>query len=162
MCSLEKGKIVILLNGRYAGHKAVIVRANESGTKDRPYPHLVVAGVDRAPLKARRKKLCVFVCLEEKTFLFCLRSLKSLLQVVRGMSKRTIAKRTRVKPFVKVVNMQHVMPTRFTMDIDLRGVVNASSLEPARRRHTKRAVRTQFEARHRSGQSAWFFSKLRF
>lgn len=78
------------------------------------------------------------------------------------MSKRTIAKRTRVKPFVKVVNMQHVMPTRFTMDIDLRGVVNASSLEPARRRFTKRVVRTQFEARHRSGQSAWFFSKLRF
>lgn len=86
----------------------------------------------------------------------------NLYKVVRGMSKRTIAKRTRVKPFVKVVNMQHVMPTRFTMDIDLRGVVNASSLEPARRRYTKRAVRTQFEARHRSGQSAWFFSKLRF
>ncbi len=132
-CSLEVGKIVILLNGRYAGHKAVIVKAVEGGTKERPYPHLVVAGVDRAPLR-----------------------------VVRGMSKRTVAKRTRVKPFIKVVNMTHVMPTRFTMDIDLRGVVNAASLEPARRRHTKRKVRTEFETRHRAGKNEWFFSKLRF
>ncbi len=62
-CSLEKGKIVILLNGRYAGHKAVIVRANEAGTKDRPYPHLVVAGVDRAPLKVRHLAMCsFFIC----------------------------------------------------------------------------------------------------
>lgn len=132
MRSLEVGKIVILLNGRYAGHKAVIVKAIES-SKERPYPHLVVAGVDRAPLR-----------------------------VVRGMSKRTIAKRTRVKPFVKVVNMTHVMPTRFKMDIDLRGVVNASALEPARRRFAKRKVRTEFEARHRAGKNDWFFSKLRF
>lgn len=44
--SLEPGKIVILLQGRYAGHKAVIVKSHEAGTKERKYPHLVVAGID--------------------------------------------------------------------------------------------------------------------
>lgn len=132
LVSLEPGKIVILLHGRFAGHKAVIVKVHES-TKDRKYPHLIVAGVDRYPL-----------------------------QVTRGMSKRTISKRTRVKPFVKAVNVQHVMPTRFSMDIDLRGVVNASSMEPAKRKYAKRQVRKQFEAQHRAGKSQWMFEKLRF
>merc|ERR1719197_711523 len=130
---LEPGKIVIITSGRFAGHKAVIVKVRESGTKERPYPHLVVAGVDRAPLR-----------------------------VTRGMSKRVVAKRTRVKPFVKVVNVTHVMPTRFKMDIELRHVVNAKSIEPSRRHFTKKALRMAFEKRHRDGKSQWFFSKLRF
>lgn len=109
------------------------MQGHENGTKDRKYPHLVVAGIDRYPLN-----------------------------VARGMSKRTISKRTRVKPFVKVVNVTHVMPTRFTMDMDLRGVVNASSLQAARRRSTRVAVRKQFEDRHRAGKSQWFFTKLNF
>merc|ERR1712013_340658 len=108
---LEPGKIVILLQGRYAGHKAVIVKVSDNGTKERPYPHLVVAGVDRHPLR-----------------------------VTRGMSKRVVAKRTRVKPFVKVVNVAHVMPTRFTMQLNLSGMVNAKSLEPQHRHYTRKAV----------------------
>lgn len=44
--SLEPGKIVILLQGRFAGHKAVVVKCHEAGTKERKYPHIVVAGVD--------------------------------------------------------------------------------------------------------------------
>lgn len=32
---LEPGKIVILTSGRYAGHKAVIIRVHPNGTKDR-------------------------------------------------------------------------------------------------------------------------------
>lgn len=102
------------------------------------------------------------------------------------MSKRTISKRTRVKPFLKVVNVAHVMPTRFTMNVDLRGVVNASSLAPQKRSvfaltaaacaciwrwgcshvhgrlRARKQVRKQFEDLHRAGKSQWFFSKLRF
>lgn len=78
------------------------------------------------------------------------------------MSKRTISKRTRVKPFLKVVNVTHVMPTRFTMNMDLRGVVNSNSLAPQKRLRARKQVRKQFEDRYRAGKSLWFFSKLRF
>lgn len=122
-----------MLQGRFAGHKAVVVKSFDKGTKERPYPHLIVAGIDRAPLK-----------------------------VTRAMSKRVVAKRTRVKPFVKVINVTHVMPTRFTMKMDLRGVVNQKSIAPSHRHFTRRAVRKQFEMRHRDGKSQWFFSKLKF
>lgn len=49
----------------------------------RPYSHALVAGVERAPLK-----------------------------VTKRMSKKRIAKRSKLKPFVKVVNYSHLMPTR--------------------------------------------------
>lgn len=48
---LKPGKVVILLAGRYAGRKAVIVRTSDEGTGSRRYGHAVVAGIDRYPLK---------------------------------------------------------------------------------------------------------------
>ena len=56
---------------------------HDEGTKDRPYGYAVVAGVERYPLK-----------------------------VTRSMGKKKLAKRSKVKPFVKIVNYNHMMPTR--------------------------------------------------
>merc|ERR1711918_316134 len=47
---LKDGKIVVCLQGRYAGKKAVILKTNDEGNKERPYGHCVVAGVAKAPL----------------------------------------------------------------------------------------------------------------
>merc|ERR1711916_305637 len=47
---LKPGKVVILLAGRYAGRRAVIVRTSDEGTGSRRYGHAVVAGIDRYPL----------------------------------------------------------------------------------------------------------------
>merc|ERR1712087_700631 len=44
---LKDGKIVVLLQGRYAGKKAVILKTNDDGGKERPYGHCVVAGDSR-------------------------------------------------------------------------------------------------------------------
>ncbi|KAE8809651.1 60S ribosomal protein L27-3-like [Hordeum vulgare] len=52
---LKPGKAVILLQGRYAGKKAVIVRVFEEGTHDRPYGHTLVAGVAKYLKKVIRK-----------------------------------------------------------------------------------------------------------
>merc|ERR1711953_130239 len=52
--------------------------------------HALVAGVDQAPLKVTKK-----------------------------MSKKKISKRTRVKPFVKYVNYNHIMPTRYSVPSEL-------------------------------------------
>ena len=53
------------------------------------YGHCIVAGVARAPLK-----------------------------VTKGMSEKKVAKRSRVKPFVRRLNYTHVMPTRYSVEFD--------------------------------------------
>ena len=50
---LKTGKVVLLLHGRFAGKKAVIVQSSDVGTKERKYGHSLVAGIDRVP-----KKVC--------------------------------------------------------------------------------------------------------
>ena len=48
---MQPGKVVILLTGRYAGKKAVIVKNNDDGTSGRPYGHAIVAGLAKEPRK---------------------------------------------------------------------------------------------------------------
>lgn len=82
-CSLKEGKVVIVLKGRFAGRKAVVIRDYDGSKRDNSFPKVLLAGVDKSPLK-----------------------------VTRRMSNKKISRRTRVKPFVKFVNQNHVMPTR--------------------------------------------------
>ena len=50
-----------------------MIRQSDEGTKERPYPHAIVAGVDRYPRT-----------------------------VTKRMGAKKVAKRSKVKPFVKV------------------------------------------------------------
>ena len=69
---LKAGKVVLLLNGRQAGKKAVIVKSFDEGTPDRPYGHALVAGIMKYPLKitknmsekkiAKRSRVCSTNC----------------------------------------------------------------------------------------------------
>ena len=43
--------MVILLTGRYAGKKAVIVKNYDDGTSHRPYGHALVLGLSKEPRK---------------------------------------------------------------------------------------------------------------
>uniref|UniRef100_A0A803PY31 60S ribosomal protein L27 n=1 Tax=Cannabis sativa TaxID=3483 RepID=A0A803PY31_CANSA len=52
---LKQNKAVIVLQGRYAGRKGVIVRNFDDGTRDRPYGHCLVAGINKYPSKVIRK-----------------------------------------------------------------------------------------------------------
>ena len=81
---LKPGKVVVVLSGKYAGKKAVIVRVNENVSDKHKFPYAVVVGVERAPRK-----------------------------VTRSMSEKKINKRTQMRVFTKVMNLQHFMPTRF-------------------------------------------------
>lgn len=51
-------KVVVLLHGRYAGHKAVIVKNFDEGTTSRPYGHALVCGIANYPRKVRRQLGC--------------------------------------------------------------------------------------------------------
>jgi large subunit ribosomal protein L27e len=48
---LKANKVVVLLQGRYAGRKAVIVKNFDDGTKERPYGHAIVCGIAKYPRK---------------------------------------------------------------------------------------------------------------
>ena len=62
-----------MLQGRQAGKKVVVIQQHDDGTKDRPYPHAVVAGVERYPRK-----------------------------VTRRMGEKKLKRRSTIKPFIKV------------------------------------------------------------
>jgi len=93
---LKPGRVVIVTCGRYAGRKAVIVKNTDQGEKakgKRPYPHAVIVGIDKYPLK-----------------------------VTKAMPKKKVTKRSQIKPFVKTVNYSHIFPTRYNLDIDFKNV----------------------------------------
>ncbi|GFS93453.1 60S ribosomal protein L27 [Trichonephila clavipes] len=132
---MKVGKVVLVLNGRYAGRKGVVVKNNDEGTSDKPYGHALVAGIDRHPRR-----------------------------VTRRMGKKKIEKRSKIKPFIKVLNYSHLMPTRYMVDIAFdKSIVNKEVLkDPAKRRKARRDVKAKFEERYKTGKSRWFFQKLRF
>lgn len=80
------------------------------------------------------------------------------------MSKTRIAKRSKVKPFIKVVNYNHLMPTRYTLELEgLKGAVsNDTFKEVSAREDAKKNVKKVLEERYSSGKNRWFFTPLRF
>ncbi|KAK1814906.1 60S ribosomal protein L27B [Friedmanniomyces endolithicus] len=125
----------IVTRGRYAGKKVVIIQPQDNGSKKHPFPHALVAGIERYPS-----------------------------QVTRRMSKARQAKRSKVKPFIKVVNYNHIMPTRYTLELEgLKGVVtNETFGEVSQREEAKKTVKKALEERYQSGKNRWFFTALRF
>ncbi|CAI2346510.1 unnamed protein product [Caenorhabditis sp. 36 PRJEB53466] len=51
---MKPGKVCLVLRGRFAGRKAVVIKAHDDGASDRTYPHAVIAGIDRNPLKVNQ------------------------------------------------------------------------------------------------------------
>ena len=79
------------------------------------------------------------------------------------MSKTRQAKRSKVKPFIKTINYNHLMPTRYTMELEgLKGVVtNDTFKEVSQREDAKKNVKKALEERYTSGKNRWFFTPLR-
>ncbi|XP_074659230.1 large ribosomal subunit protein eL27-like [Tubulanus polymorphus] len=132
---LKSGKVVLVLAGKYAGRKAVVVKNYDDGTQDKPYGHALVAGIDRYPRRVTKK-----------------------------MSKKKIKQRSKVKAFVKVYNFNHLMPTRYSVDVPMeKQTVNKDAFrDPALKRKAVREVKGKFEERYKTGKNKWFFQKLRF
>merc|ERR1719461_2434314 len=42
-----------------------------------------------------------------------------MLKIHKRMSKKKISRRTRVKPFVKYINYNHLMPTRYQVPAEM-------------------------------------------
>merc|ERR1712115_448334 len=132
---MKAGKVVLVLSGRFAGRKAVIVKPTDDGTTDKPLGHALVAGIDRYPRKVNKR-----------------------------MAKKKIKMRSKIKPFLKVVNYNHLMPTRYSVDLSFdKANLNKEVLkDPMKKKKARNMVRTKFEERYKAGKNKWFFQKLRF
>ncbi len=93
---LKPGRVVIMLTGKYAGKKAVILKVYYEGSKSRKFGHVLVAGISKYPRK-----------------------------VTKSMSEERVSRRIRIKPFVKYVNFNHFMPTRYVLNqhVDVKQVI---------------------------------------
>ncbi|RCN40550.1 ribosomal L27e protein [Ancylostoma caninum] len=132
---MKPGKVVLVLRGKYAGRKALVVKAQDEGGADRSYPHAIIAGIDKYPLK-----------------------------VTKSMGKKKQEKRNKLKPFVKVVSYSHLLPTRYSVDVAFdKANINKESLKiPKKKRCALAEIKSKFEERYKTGKNKWFFTKLRF
>ena len=141
----EAGKVVIVLAGRHAGKKAVVVKTFDDGNSDKRFSHCLIAGLARNPRK-----------------------------ITKTMSKKKVEKRTKtMKPFVKYVNVRHIFPTRYVVDLDLKKAVDEADLVDAERKvDVKKNLKKLFHDRYlnqkevtsekKAQGSSYFFQKLKF
>ncbi|XP_037655359.1 60S ribosomal protein L27-like [Choloepus didactylus] len=117
---MKPGKAVLVLAGYYSGRKAVIMKNIDDGTSDRPYSHALVAGINHYPCK-----------------------------VAAAMGKKKITNRSKIKSFVEVYNYNHVMPTRYSVDIPLdKTIVNKDVFrDPALKHKAWLKAKVKFEER---------------
>ena len=104
----KPGKIVVILNGRYAGRKGVIVKSNYESVKDRKYPHCMVVGLSKGPKKPTKKNIA---------------KMKAQIEQLESSEKENAADKVkRLKSFgifIKTYNMSHLLATRYTLKDDL-------------------------------------------
>ncbi len=101
----KPGKVVVVLNGRNAGAKGIIVKSNYDNSKERKYPHCLVVGLSKGPRKPTKRNLAK---LQQK-----IKQLES--------SKDSNDRLNAVKSFgvfIKHYNMSHLLATRYTVKED--------------------------------------------
>jgi large subunit ribosomal protein L27e len=136
---IDRGRFVILLNGRHAGKKAVVLSASLEPTEARKYPHALVLGIEKYPKK-----------------------------LTKDLPQEALVKRTQVRCFVKMVNFNHFLLTRHLLkDDDFWNKVKVPSILEALGDTTqKKQVIDQLSGilrqKYLNGKHAWFFKPLQF
>ena len=102
----KPGKIVVVLNGRFAGRKGIIVKSNYESVKDRKYPHCMVVGIAKGPRKPTKKNIAK---LQAK--------IKELESKDNSSDKIKALKSFGI--FIKTYNMSHLLATRYTLKDEL-------------------------------------------
>lgn len=73
------------------------------------------------------------------------------------MGQKRISKRSKVKPFIKVINYSHLLPTRYALELEsLKGSVTSETFkEPTQREEAKKVIKKHFEERYARGANRW-------
>ncbi|OHT10675.1 ribosomal protein L27e [Tritrichomonas foetus] len=137
---IQQGRLVILLNGRHAGKKAIVLAVYNEPTEARKYPHCVVLGIEKAPKK-----------------------------LTKDMPQETLVKRTQVKCFLKTVNFNHLLLTRHVVksDDDLFNKIKpdtvvASMQDAAEKKAQLEAVAKVLRQKYLNNKLPWLFKPLQF
>lgn len=122
-----------------------MVKTFDDGNSDKRFSHCLVVGLARGPRK-----------------------------ITKSMNKAKVEKRTKaMKPFVKYMNVRHVFPTRYQVDLDLKKAVDEAELVDAERKvDVKKNLKKLFLDRYlnqkevtsekKAQGSTYFFQKLSF
>jgi len=142
--SFKIGRIILILNGRHAGKKGIIVE-NEIQSKNEFSNSLTVLGLKNIPKRVCRKK------------------------------NNHGGKTTKIKVFFKSINKNHILPTRYFVDLNQEQqiLINKVSNEFFKIKSNgenynklsdelKWQVNNIFLDKYISGKNKWFFRKLNF
>lgn len=91
------------------------------------------------------------------------------------MSEEAKSKRSRIKAFLRTVNVNHLMPTRYELtDVEFKGLTDNTKNDKEARREKLLHIKGEFEKRFQSqgkkglkqskhtNDAGYFFRKLRF
>jgi large subunit ribosomal protein L27e len=136
---IGQGRFVILLHGRHAGRKAVVLTASVEPTEARKYPHAIVLGIEKYPKK-----------------------------LTKDMSQEVLVKRTQVRVFFKTVNFNHLLLTRHTLkDDDFWNKIKIPTIveslgDAAEKKKSVDEVSAILRQKFLNGKHSWFFKPLQF
>jgi large subunit ribosomal protein L27e len=146
----KPGRIVILLNGRFSGCKAVIVNNNclSNQNSQEKFESVILLGIQRYPCNITKK-----------------------------MSKTKIIQKSKIKIFLKSMNKNHFLPTRYNIDF---GEENSEKIKSfaldylhkkknklenehdLSYKNQKYFIKNLLLERYLSNKNKWFFQRLKF
>ena len=147
--SYKNGRVVLVLKGRFSGSKAIILSRNRK-LHQNGVKSFLIAGIQKYPQNTSRK-----------------------------LKENKMEKKCRLKIFLKEINTNHVLPTRFFIDLskiakdvveekieDYIEFVNNNRNNRKKIRKEKIVftsfMRNVFLDQFFSGKQKWFFKKLKF
>ena len=128
----------MLLNGRHAGKKALVLASYES-SDDRKYAHAIVLGIEKYPKK-----------------------------LTKDMTQEQLVKKTAVTCFIKTVNCNHLLLTRHVLkEDDLLSKLKVEDLvksmgDPAEKKAALEVAAKVLRQKYLNGKLSWFFKPLQF
>ena len=141
-----------MLAGKYAGRKAMVVKIHDEKKEElkpgKKFQNCLVVGIRKYPRK-----------------------------VTKRMSKKRVEKYCRVKPFVKYVNMNHMICTRYLINLedDLKNKITEEKMEdPTQRKEMRKDIKKYLNDKYAAlavpqnkedktaSHVEFFFKKLKF
>eukprot|EP01070_Trichotokara_eunicae_P004065 Trichotokara_eunicae@DN3731_c0_g1_i1.p1 len=109
---IRPSRVVLVLQGRFAGKKGIVLNTFDNGTKTRRFPHALVAGVAKPPGR-----------------------------ITKRTKKKAIIRKSKFTVFVKFVNYVHLLPTRYSAStIDVKALVGQVDLSDAHEKEKARMM----------------------
>ena len=146
----KPGKIVVILNGRYAGRKAVIVKSNYESVKDRKYPHCMVVGLSKGPKKPTKKNIA---------------KMQAQIRQLEASDKENAADRVKQLKsfgiFIKTYNMAHLLATRYTLKDDLSIAKSVAKIDELDKKIKEDKVAVENKEKNKKEENAKDLEELR-